>query len=297
MNRPGGATAAPSPTRTAGKVDPVRVCGFVTIHALALLAPWTFTWPGFAVACVLVMFTGHLGIGLGYHRLLAHRSFTVVPVVRYLFALLGVLALQGGPLSWCAVHRRHHRHSDQEIDPQQSSYGFLRAHFLWALSPFPTGKHGYCNAVRDLNQEAILRYLERFALPSNLLLAVSLLGAGWGFGGRDLGLSLLTWGMGVRAVYFWHVTLLVNSVCHRWGYRNYATPDESHNSWWVALLAFGEGWHNNHHAFPRRACLGHRWFEFDPAFFLIRALQVFGVASRIVDPARAPSNLDRRSTR
>ncbi len=269
---------SPPPARPERRFDATRVTGCVLVHLLACLAPFAFTSAGLAVAVVLTLLTGQVGVSFGYHRLLAHRGFRTPAIFRIVVAFLGTLALQGGPLRWCCTHRGHHCHADQDADPQQSGAGFLRAHLLWALTPLPPLNQ---QLIRDLSREAPLRFLEWAHGPLNLALALLLFGIGWAIADPFTGLSLLAWGCGVRVVYLWHSTFLVNSVCHRWGYRNFDTADASRNCWWVALLSFGEGWHNNHHAHPRRARHGLRWFELDPTNLLIDGLAWVGLVSEV----------------
>jgi stearoyl-CoA desaturase (delta-9 desaturase) len=256
-------------------------------HLAALLAPWTFTWAGLLTAAVLVLVTSQFGVSLGYHRLLCHKSFDTAPWLRSLLALLGVLACQRGPLSWCAIHRLHHRHSDSDRDPQMSHAGLLRAHLLWAVADRPFGpatEQDVRGVTADLHRDPVLRNLERYFLAVNAFFALGLFLLGWVCGGAALAMSLVVWGFFLRVVYVWHVTFLVNSVSHRWGYRNYPSPDNSRNCWWVALLSFGEGWHNNHHHRPRCAAHGHRWFEIDTTYSVIRLLEWLGLARKVVHP-------------
>jgi stearoyl-CoA desaturase (delta-9 desaturase) len=162
------------------RIDRGRAVAFLAVHALALLAPFTFTWAGLTAALLLLFATGQLGVCLGYHRLLAHRGFATPSVLRYLLAILGTLALQGGPLTWCAIHRRHHRHADHPADPQQSHSWFLRSHFLWTLAPLLGHGEEFRKIVRDLERETLLRWLERSGYALNVVVALALFVAGWG---------------------------------------------------------------------------------------------------------------------
>jgi stearoyl-CoA desaturase (delta-9 desaturase) len=260
----------------------------LVFHGGALLAPWTFTVGGVTTGAVLFLLTGLFGVGLGYHRLLCHRSFRTTPWLRYPFAFLGVLAFQEGPLTWCAIHRLHHRHADTDQDPQMSGRGFLWTHVLWAVADLNGGllPGQSLTVVADLRREPVLYWMERLLYGVNILFAFSLFLFGWLFGDLALGLSLLVWGFFLRIVLGWHATLLVNSVNHRWGYRNYPSRDNSQNCWWVALLTFGEGWHNNHHHRPRCAAHGRRWFEIDMTYGVIRLLETCGLAQGVVHPPR-----------
>jgi sn-2 palmitoyl-lipid 9-desaturase len=285
------ANAGETPRLPSDQVPPVRLsvgrtAGFLVFHGVALLAPWTFSFAGVTTGAVLFILTGLFGIGLGYHRLLCHRSFQTTRWLRYPFTFLGLLAFQEGPLTWCAIHRLHHRHTDTDQDPQMSGRGFLWAHILWAVAHLEGGllPGQSLTVVGDLRRERVLCWMERLLYAANGLFAVSLFLFGWLFGDLALGLSLLVWGFFLRVVLGWHVTLLVNSVNHRWGYRNYPSRDNSRNCWLVALLTFGEGWHNNHHHRPRCAAHGHRWFEIDMTYGVIRLLERWGLAHAVVHP-------------
>ena len=269
-------------------IDLRKAAVAIAFHLAALLAPWTFTWEGLAALLFGNLLVGQLGVSLGNHRLLAHRSYHVGGPLRYFFAFWGVLAFLEGPLTWCASHRLHHGHADREGDPQMSHRSLAWSHFLWILvrDRPGLGAGDVRRITRDLQREPVLRFMERHFLGINAAVALGLLGAGWAFGGWPLGLSLLVWGFFLRVVVGWHVLFLSNSVGHRWGYRNYETDDGSRNCWWVALLSFGE-WHNNHHRQASSAAFGHRWFEADSTYFLIRVMERAGLATRVVRP-RSP---------
>jgi stearoyl-CoA desaturase (delta-9 desaturase) len=267
-----------------------KAAAMAAFHLAALLSPLFFTWEGLAVFLLLVG-AGQLGINLGYHRLICHHGYRAAWPLRLLFGLVGVLACMGGPLTWCAIHRLHHRHSDRDEDPQASQHSFWWSHLLWTLVRQMRGlatPEDVRRVTRDLQRERALLWLERYAHVINAAFALGLLGAGWWAGGWFLGVSLLVWGFFLRVVIGWHATFLVNSINHHYGYRNYDTADNSRNCWWVALLTFGEGWHNNHHHQPRCAAHGHRWFEVDISYLMIRGLEWIGLASDVVRPQRGP---------
>lgn len=257
----------------------------VLVHVTALAAPWTFTWTGLAVAVALHFVTGGLGICLGYHRLLTHAGMQTYPWVRYLFAGLGSLAGEGAPLDWVADHRKHHACSDQDGDPHSPRDGGFWSHVFWLA--FHTHRGDRREHLRrwapDLYREPGMRRLDALFLPLHIGLGVALTAIGYAVGGGPLALSLLVWGMFVRMVFVLHVTWMVNSASHLWGYRNYETSDDSRNNWLVALLAYGEGWHNNHHAYPRMAKHGHRWWEFDLTWQVIRLMRAVGLVWDVVD--------------
>jgi len=254
------------------------------LHLGALAAPFCFTWYGLGLALILSWVTGGLGVCLGFHRLLTHSSFKTYRPVRWLLALFGTLAGEGPPIMWVSAHRKHHRFSDEEHDPHSPKDGGWWSHMLWM---FP--RHGsqhwaqmYRQYSPDLLKEPFLRLLDRTFLWWHLALGVCLFSLGWGLWDLRTGLSLVVYGMFVRLVYVLHVTWAVNSASHMWGYRNYETRDNSRNLWWVGLLAFGEGWHNNHHAYPRSASHGHRWWEIDLTNWIICLMKSVGLAWNVV---------------
>lgn len=260
--------------------------GWLTLaHLVCLAAPFTFTWTALAVMIGLHWLTGSLGICLGYHRLLTHTGMKTYRWVRYLFATIGTLAGEGSPLDWVADHRKHHAFSDQDGDPHSPRDGGWWSHIFWlAYKTSGDDREAYLRRwVPDLAQDRGMRILDLMFLPLHILSALALLGIGYAFGGWELGISLVVWGMFVRLVGVLHATWMVNSASHLWGYRNYETTDDSRNNWLVALVAYGEGWHNNHHAYPRMAKHGHRWWEFDITWMAIRCLKACGLVWDVVD--------------
>lgn len=255
------------------------------IHIGALAAPWTFTWSALALVVVLHWVCGGIGICLGYHRLLTHASFVTPRWMKRSIAAIGCLAGEGPPMMWVANHRLHHARSDQDGDPHSPRDGSWWSHAFW-LAFRVGGKDSnefYRKWAPDLYRDWFIRYLDYAFIPINLFLSLAITGAGYAIGGSDLAISWLVWAVAVRMVFVLHSTWLVNSASHMWGYRNYETRDDSRNNWWVALLTYGEGWHNNHHAHPRMAKHGHKWWEFDLTFLTIRLMQRFGLASNVVD--------------
>lgn len=267
------------------------------IHAGALAAPFCFTWKALLLTLALGYLTGGLGICLGYHRLLTHGSFRTYRPVRWLLAWLGSLAGEGPPIFWVGMHRKHHQYSDQPGDPHSPHEGPWWSHMLW-LFPRPDWHAWHASLARyapDMLKEPFMRMLDRTFLAWHLALGGALFALGWLGWDLATGVSFLVWGMFVRMVYVLHVTWLVNSASHIWGYRNYETPDNSRNLWWVGLLAYGEGWHNNHHAFQRGARHGRRWWEIDLTYAVILVLERLGLAWNVVRNVRPEAR--RRSTR
>ena len=249
--------------------------GLGVLHVICLAAPFTFSWSSFTVAAVLYWLIGCFGVTMGYHRLLTHRSFETVRPFEYLLATLGTMAWQGGPVRWVGTHRMHHREADTDLDPHSPRNGFSWSHVLWCCTHDALGRDMRTYAP-DLARDPFMRWLDRFHVVPQLLLGSLLYGLG--------GWAWVVWGIAVRTVFSYHATWLVNSASHVWGYRNFVTPEDSRNNWFVALLAWGEGWHNNHHAYQRSARHGMRWFEIDITFWTIRLLSFVGITRNLVIP-------------
>ncbi len=262
------------------------VIGIGGMHVLALAAfiPGMFSLSGLLIGLVLVWLTAGVGITLCYHRLLTHRSFKTPKWFEYMLTVCGCLAWQGGPVTWVGVHRLHHKHSDADMDPHSPRHGFTWGHILWTLHDKLEGINGH-DAAKDLLRDNGLRLLDKYFWVPQFVLGALLIAVGYAFGGRQLAMSWVVWAVAVRTVFVYHGTWFVNSAAHTWGYQNYEeTGEKSTNLWWVALWSFGEGWHNNHHAHPRSAAHGLRWFELDPTYWTIKALSWVGLAHTIVLP-------------
>ena len=249
------------------------------VGAVAALLPWFWSWQAVAVLAVLY-WTTVLGVTLGLHRLLAHRAFEAPKPVERLLVLMGTLACQSGPIEWVGLHRHHHLHSDQPNDHHDAGRGLWWAHSEWMLHEIPALEHVE-RLTGDLERDPFYRWLDHWFLLLQLPLGVALYAAGEAWKVPGGGLALVLWGIPLRLVLVYHVTWLVNSATHAWGYRNFDCPDLSRNNWWVAILSFGEGWHNNHHAHPSSARHGLRWFEFDITWQHIRLLRALGWARRV----------------
>jgi stearoyl-CoA desaturase (delta-9 desaturase) len=266
------------------RFDWVNVVYFAVIHAVALLAPWTFTWTGLAVLLVLWWVSGSLGIGVTFHRLLTHRGFKLPKPLEYLGTVAGVLASEGGAISWVAMHRIHHAQSDRPgKDLHTPKDGFWWSHIGWILCEIGQDRRAMeARFAPELVADPFHRVLNRIHVVPNVLVGLALYA--WG------GWPLVVWGVFLRIVVGVHVTWLVNSATHVWGYRTWETTEGSRNLWWVGLLAFGEGWHNNHHAFQRSARHGLEWWELDLNWLAIRALAALGLAR---DVQLLPANAER----
>ena len=252
---------------------------FAIFHALALIAPWFFSWSALGVTLILHWFLGSIGICLGYHRLLSHRSFQVPKWLEYAIAIVGATAVQGGPIFWVAGHRLHHAHTeDVEKDPYSARKGFWWSHVLWLFYPkeefFDPTK--YCKYAPEMARDPFYLWLDRYYLLLQIPLGILLYALG--------GWSFVIWGMCVRSVLLWHSTWFINSVTHMWGYRTFETKDNSRNLWWAAIVTYGEGWHNNHHAYPHVAKAGWRWWEVDVTWWAIQVLRVLGLATKVIMP-------------
>ena len=253
------------------------------IHILAVVALFFFTWPAFILCICLLIGVSTLGINLTYHRLLTHRGFKVPMFVEYILATIGALSGQGPMMIWVAEHRLHHRYSDTPKDPHSPhspTESFFHGHMghLFYHKEFEDDKNQWFKYVPDLAGHKYYVWLNRFfVIP--LAISAGLL-YWWG------GMPFLMWGMFVRITLMWHMTWSVNSAAHTWGYRNYETSDQSTNCWWVGVLASGEGWHNNHHAQPSCARHGHKWWELDLTFAILRVLELFGIATDVKRPKR-----------
>jgi sn-1 stearoyl-lipid 9-desaturase len=243
----------------------------VAVHIGALFGLLTFSWRALGVGLLLWWITGSLGIGLSFHRQLTHQGFDTPLWLRRLLALFGTLAVQGGPIAWVAGHRLHHAHSDRAKDPHDSTRGFWWSHVGWLFYRDPlNGRFEYYSRyARDLVADPFILFLDKWFVVLQVALGLLLLALG--------GWSFLVWGIFVRLVFGWHSTWLVNSAAHMSGYQTFESRDNSRNCWWVALLSFGEGWHNNHHAFPRMARHGLKWYELDVNYLTLRLLQGIGL--------------------
>jgi len=252
---------------------------FGTVHALALLAPWFFSWSALGLMIFLHWLFGSIGICLGYHRLLTHRSLQVPKWLEYAIATVGALALQGGPIFWVSGHRQHHAFTeDLDKDPYSAKRGFWWSHMLWIFYPRPEffDQKCYQRYAPDLARDPYYQWLNRYFLLLQLPLGLLLYALG--------GWSFVIYGMFLRAVILWHTTWLINSATHITGERAFETEDNSRNLWWTALLTYGEGWHNNHHAHPNVAPAGWHWWQIDPTWWVIQVLKSLGLAKRVVMP-------------
>ena len=294
----------PQPTDSSAAARPSThweyLLPITAVHLLACIAllPGFFSWSGLALALGAVIVFGTLGINLCYHRTLSHRSLKLSSRVERVLATLALCSLEDTPARWVANHRLHHVHSDDTLDPHSPRDGVGWSHAGWLFRRAP-GRHTYAffdKYARDILADDYYRWLERnpfailwfyaahaiaFAAAGT---AVGLLtGDSWQAATR-LGTSWLVWGVFVRTVLVWHITWSVNSLTHLFGYRSYATGEDSRNNWLVGLVAMGEGWHNNHHHDPSSASVQHRWWEIDGTYYVILLLERLGWATQVIRP-------------
>ncbi|MDG2990630.1 fatty acid desaturase [Candidatus Synechococcus calcipolaris G9] len=244
----------------------------VHVGALFAFLPEMFSWSAVLLAFVLHWVTAGLGITLGWHRLVTHRSFQVPKWLEYILVFFGTLTMQGGPIWWVGLHRHHHLYSDQSVDHHDSRKGFMWSHLEWMLRDVPATKE-IPRFTKDIGDDPVYKFLDENFVWIQLAFGVVLyLWGGWPF---------VVWGIFVRLVTVYHTTWLVNSATHMFGYRTFETEDYSTNCWWVALVTFGEGWHNNHHAHQFSARHGLKWWEIDLTWMTIRFLQILGLATKV----------------
>jgi len=250
---------------------------FIVVHLVPFAAVVTGVSTRAIVLCVVLYVTRLLCITAGYHRYFSHRSFRVSRPMQFLMAFAGTTAAQKGPLWWASHHRAHHRYVDTERDPHTPRKGFWWSHVGWILSDRYSATDA--SLVADLARYPELRFLNRFDWIGPWALALLCLAfAGW---------SGLVVGFFLSTVVLWHVTFTVNSFAHVFGRRRYATTDTSRNSVPIALITFGEGWHNNHHHYPPSARQGFFWWEIDPTWQVLRALRFLGVVKDLRTPSPA----------
>jgi len=270
--------------RDRNKLNWITTTVLVLLHLGALGALFVPNWRAVGVAFALYWVCTGWGISLGYHRLHTHRSYKVPLWLEYFFAVCGALTLEGGPIFWVATHRIHHQKSDQPGDPHSPRDGAWWAHVGWILVGESKHNNTRLNAkyAPDLARHRFYIWLNNYHWVPLVVLGLALLAFG--------GLPMMLWGVCVRVVFGLHATWLVNSATHMWGGRRFATRDDSRNNWWVALITFGEGWHNNHHAHPTSARHGLAWYEFDSSWLTLKLLRALGVA-RSVQVARVNSRM------
>ena len=259
----------------AGRINWHTGAFLALFHVGAVAALFMFSWQALAVAIVLWWMTASLGVGMGFHRLLTHRGYKTPKFVEYFLTVCGALALEGGHIQWVVTHRIHHAHTDGPGDPHTPRDGGWWSHIGWMLKGKAQAHDAAALAhyAPDLIKDRFHSLLNRFYWTPLVFLAIALLlFGGWPY---------LMWAIFFRVTFNLHATWLVNSATHMWGRRRFATRDDSRNNWWVALLTFGEGWHNNHHAHPTSARHGLAWYEIDVNWWGIRVMQFLRLAKAV----------------
>lgn len=237
----------------------------------AVAAFFTFSWQNLAATLVLWWISGSWGIGIGYHRLLTHRGMKAPLWLTRFLATCGTLAVQSGPIAWVTTHRIHHAFTETDQDPHSPRNGTYWAHIGWIFRG--TAQVQPESVVRryspDLIRDKYLVLIDKYYYMTTVLAALAMYAIG--------GWTMVVWAIFFRTVLGWHFTWLVNSATHLWGSRRFETRDDSRNNRLIASVTFGEGWHNNHHAYPRSARHGLAWHEFDPNWLQIRLLERLGL--------------------
>jgi fatty-acid desaturase len=244
-------------------------------HLAAIPVLYTFSWQNLAALLIGNWVVGSLGVGLGWHRLLTHRSFKAPKWLEYFLTILGSMSMQDSHDKWVATHRIHHKFVDTDEDPHSARSGFWWPQIGWVVYG-RAQDHDTATLDRyipDLRKDPVHRLIARlYLLPIAASAVILFLIGGW---------SMVVWGVAARVVLGWHTTWFVNSLSHLYGQRPHSTGDLSTNNWFVAILTFGEGWHNNHHAFPTSARHGLAWYQFDMNWITIRILERIGWAKNV----------------
>jgi stearoyl-CoA desaturase (delta-9 desaturase) len=286
------------------KIEKGANLGAVVVPFVATIVAIVLLWNSFVspadliIAAVMYLLTA-IGITVGYHRLLTHRSFQTAKALEYTFAILGTMAVQGPVISWVADHRKHHAHTDKEGDPHsphvghgEGLRGLWHAHTGWLMET--QGRADWKKYAKDLYEDRGMRFISRHFVALIYLSLVIPAAAGFLITGTWLGaLTGFLWGGLVRIFFVHHITWSVNSVCHFLGTRRFDTDDQSTNVFWLALPSLGESWHHNHHAFPRSAVHGLKRWEADPSALIIGGLEKVGLAHNVI--RISPERLGERS--
>jgi stearoyl-CoA desaturase (delta-9 desaturase) len=263
------------------RIDWLRAMPFIAMHLACIGVIWVGVSPIALIVAATLYVVRMFALTAFYHRYFSHRTFQTSRAVQFVFALIGASCVQRGPLWWAAHHRHHHRVTDTPADPHSPGiHGFLWSHVGWFLTPrnFRTD----LSRVPDLAKFPELRWLDRYDIAIPVVLAVILYAMGvlLHHVAPQLGTSggqMLIWGFFVSTVVLFHATVTINSLAHRFGKRRYDTKDDSRNNVWLALLTFGEGWHNNHHFFPGSSRQGFHWWEVDLTWYVLKLMSAFGL--------------------
>jgi stearoyl-CoA desaturase (delta-9 desaturase) len=258
-----------------GKLNWTTLISVSIFHILAVTALFFFSWQNLVATLIIWWISGSWGIGMGYHRLLTHRGFVAPKWLEYFMSICGTVALQSGPLTWVTTHRLHHAFTETDKDPHSPRHGTYWAHIGWIMRGTAQNQ-SWATKVRycpDITKDKFQVALDKYYYIPVIFVGVALLAIG--------GWTMLLWAIFFRTVFGWHATWLVNSATHLWGSRMFDTRDDSRNNALIAAVTFGEGWHNNHHAHPRSARHGLKWYQIDANWIQIWALEKVGIISNV----------------
>jgi fatty-acid desaturase len=258
-----------------GRISVITTIFMVIFHVGAIAALFMFTWKALILSAILWVLASNVGIGMCYHRLLTHRGYRVPKWIEYAMTVCATLSLEGGPIFWVGTHRIHHQLSDHEGDPHTPTEGAWWAHIGWIVCGVSMNAETELMSryAPDLAKDRFYVWLSKYHWIPLVVTGLALLAIG--------GWSAVMWGIFLRVTLGLHATWLVNSATHMWGSRRFNTRDHSRNSWWVALLTGGEGWHNNHHAHPVSARHGLKWYEIDVNYYGIWLLKKLNLAKDV----------------
>jgi stearoyl-CoA desaturase (Delta-9 desaturase) len=282
----------------ADRIDWLRAAPFIGVHLICICVIWVGVSPTALVVAALSYAVRMFAITGFYHRYFAHRTFRTSRGLQFFFACLGAASTQRGPLWWASHHRNHHQHADTPQDPHSPRLkGFVWSHMGWFLTP--AGLRTDWQRIPDWTRFPELGWLDRFDIVvpfvyGTLIWCLGVLLAAVAPGLHTGGWQLLVWGFFVSTVVLFHCTVTINSLAHRFGTRRFATADDSRNNLWLALITFGEGWHNNHHFFPGSARQGFRWWELDMTYYVLRIMALLGLVEALKPvPARVWRAMER----
>jgi stearoyl-CoA desaturase (Delta-9 desaturase) len=271
-----------------------RVLPFIALHLACISVLWVGVSPIALIVAGVLYVVRMFAVTAFYHRYFSHRTFRTSRVLQFVFAVIGATSVQRGPLWWAAHHRNHHLHADTHEDPHSPNVrGFFWSHMGWFLTP--AGFKTDWRRIPDLVRYPELCWLDRFDIAAPVVLAAGLYALGaclreYAPHLKTSGAQLLVWGFCVSTVVLFHATVTINSLAHRFGTRRFATRDASRNNFWLALLTFGEGWHNNHHFYPGSARQGFRWWEIDVTYYGLKLMELCGLVRNLKPvPARVLS--------
>lgn len=267
------------------RIDWLRAVPFIVLHLGCLAVIWVGVSPIALIVAAALYAVRMFALTGFYHRYFSHRTFRTSRLVQFVFAVIGASCVQRGPLWWAAHHRNHHRTADTRLDPHSPGIlGFWWSHMGWFLTPRAFRTH--LKRVPDLVKFPELRWLDRFDIAVPVALAVALYGLGrmlsrFAPGLHTDGAQMLVWGFFVSTVVLFHATVTINSVAHHFGSRRFVTRDNSRNNVWLALLTFGEGWHNNHHFYPGSTRQGFHWWEVDLTWYGLKLMEALGLVREL----------------